>query len=127
MKQIISIVLALVILSLNTSCKKDKEGTSGSNNVVPDVYKKIYGASSITSDGSFVYIKTTGVPDHKSIYYPASNALYENFSGTTFGGNNFNKNPNSIATQNYTFKIPLNPKVATNHQATPLGAIGVSL
>ncbi len=49
------------------------------------------------------------------------------FSGTTFGGYNFAKNPNSIAEKSYVFKIPVAPKVATNHLPTPLGAIGVSL
>ncbi|GAA4450097.1 YHYH protein [Rurimicrobium arvi] len=123
-------------LSLLAACKKDKT-SSGSNNTnnttptdssgIPAVYKKIYGATSITSDGTYIYIKTTGTPDHKSVYYPTSNALYENFSGTTFGGNTFNKNPNTIATMNYTFKIPLNPKADAAHSATPLGPIGVSL
>ncbi|KAA9347188.1 YHYH protein [Larkinella humicola] len=94
---------------------------------VPDVYKKIYGATSITTDGTYVTIKTTGTPDHKSIYYATTNSLYETFSGKTFGDNTFSKNPNSIATQNFTFKIPLNPKVASTHSATNLGAIGVSL
>jgi YHYH protein len=94
------------------------------------IYQKIYAASSITSDGTYVIIKTTGEPDHKSIYYPTTNSLYETFSGTTtYAGTAyvFKKNPNAIAAFNYTFKIPLNPKVATNHVATPLGAMGVSL
>ena len=34
---------------------------------------------------------------------------------------------NSIAEKSYIFKIPVAPKVATNHLPTPLGAIGVSL
>ncbi len=105
------------------SCKKKDNATDN----VPDVYRKIYGATSITADNDYVYIKTNGTPDHKSAYYPMSNSLYENFSGTTFGGNTFSKNPNEIASQNYTFKIPLNPTEAANHAATPLGAIGVSL
>jgi len=54
---------------------------------------KIYGATSITSDGSFVYVKTNGLPDHKSAYYNTSNVLYESFSGTTFKGTNFSKEP----------------------------------
>jgi hypothetical protein len=129
MKQMLSVGLISIAVMFSISCKKDKNNDTGgtNNNTVPDIYKKIYGATSITSDGSYVYIKTSGTPDHKSIYYPTSNALYENFSGTTFGGNTFHKNPNSIATQNYTFKIPLNPEVASTHQATPLGPIGVSL
>jgi hypothetical protein len=119
------------------SCSKDAATTSTSNGTtptnpvvtttVPDVYKKIYGASSITSDGTYITIKTTGLPDHKSSYYASTNALYEVYSGTTFGGSTFQKNPNSIAEKAYTFKIPINPMVASTHAATPLGAIGVSL
>lgn len=116
--------------SVNPTTTSTSGSTSTTTTVgtgVPDIYKKIYGATSITSDGTYVYIKTTGAPDHKSVYYPTSNSLYENFTGTTFGGNKFSNNPNSIAAQNYTFKIPLNPQVATTHSATNLGPIGVSL
>lgn len=91
------------------------------------VYDSIYGAYSITYDANYAYIKTYDLPDHKSIYYPTSNPLYEFFSGNTFGGNNFVKNPNSIIAQNGTFKIPLNPTAATTHQLTPLGPIGIAL
>lgn len=56
-----------------------------------------------------------------------SNPLYEAYAGTTFGGGDFKKNPNNIVAQTYTFIIPLNPKVATNHAATPLGPIGIAL
>ena len=101
-------------------------GTTGSA-TVPAVYSKIYGATSITFDGTFVTIKCNALPDHKSAYYPTTNALYENFSGTTFGGGTFSKNPNSIATQNVTLKIPANPAVNAAHAATPGGVIGVAL
>ncbi|MBU0696886.1 MAG: YHYH protein [Bacteroidetes bacterium] len=113
-----------------SSCKKSSTtittGTSGTS-TVPDIYKKIYGATSITSDGTYIYIKSNGMPDHKSVYYASSNTLYENFTGTTFGNNKFAKNPNNINSQSLTFKIPLNPTVASNHSATPLGPIGVAL
>jgi len=118
------------IAILSFACHKndsDTGGTSGGTAAVPDVYKKIYGAVSITSDGTWITIKSNGLPDHKSVYYPISNSLYENFSGTTFGGNAFSKNPNSISGQLLTFKIPANPQVAANHAATPLGPIGISL
>ena len=39
----------------------------------------------------------------------------------------FAKNPNSISTGLYTFKIPIKPVAATKVTATPLGAIGISL
>jgi len=111
----------------NTTSNPTTSNPTTSNTVVPDIYKKIYGATSITSDGTFVTIKSNGLPDHKSSYYPSSNALADNFSGTTFGGYNFAKNPNSISEKSYVFKIPIDPKVDSKHAATPLGAIGVSI
>jgi len=133
MKQFFLLLLAATTIGgVFTACKKSTAETTTTTTQtigadVPDVYKKIYGASSITVEGSFIVFKTSGTPDHKSIYYPTTNSLYETFSGTTFGGNTFSKNPNSIATQTYTIKIPMNPTVASTHQATALGAIGVSL
>lgn len=94
---------------------------------IPTVYSKIYGATSITYDGSFVTIKTNNLPDHKSCYYQTTNPLYEAFSGTTFSGVNFTQNPNRIATQNMTFRIPANPVMASTHAATPLGPIGIAI
>jgi hypothetical protein len=129
MKKISLKLMAIFIVVAFASCKKSSDNSLGGGKTVaiPDVYKKVYGATSITSDGNYISIKTTGSPDHKSVYYPTANSLYEAFSGTTFGGNTFAKNPNSIATQNFTFKIPANPQVAATHAATPLGPIGVSL
>jgi hypothetical protein len=94
---------------------------------LPAVYAKIYGATSITFDGTFVTIKCSALPDHKSAYYPIANPLYEAYSGTTFSGVTFVKNPNTIATQNITLKIPVNPAVNAAHAATPMGVIGVAL
>lgn len=123
----IALIGAIILISTSFSCKKDDASNGVRTATVPAVYGKIYGATSITSDGTFITIKTSGTPDHKSVYYPTSNSLYEAFSGTTFNGVTFNKNPNTITSQNFTFKIPINPTVASNHAATPLGAIGVSI
>ncbi len=123
LKLFFAFVMAFAVLS----CSKQQEETGTNPVAVPAVYLKIYGATSITNDGIYVTIKTNGVPDHKSVYYPVANALYEAFSGTTFGGNTFVKNPNTIATQTLTFKIPVNAAVATTHAATPLGPIGVAI
>jgi hypothetical protein len=131
MRGLFLMVTSSACLAFFPGCKKSATDTDSNPNTpvhtVPAVYAKIYGASSITSDGSYITIKTSGTPDHRSIYYPPGHNLYESFSGTTFGGVNFVKNPNSIIPQNYSFRIPLNPKEATNKQATPLGAIGVSI
>ena len=94
---------------------------------LPSVYNKIYGATSITFDGTWVTIKYNALPDHKSIYYPTTNPLYEFFSGTTYGGYTFAKAPNTISTQTITLKIPVNPVVAATHATTPMGVIGVAL
>ena len=110
-------------------CSKSSSTSSSatSTDTVPSVYKKIYGATSITCDGTYITFKTKDLPDHKSVYYPASSALYEAFSGTTFGSNTFKKNPNNIVEQSATIKIPLNPKVNAAHSATPMGPIGIAL
>jgi hypothetical protein len=125
---IVKINFLLFLIAGLVGCNKDDGNKpTDTNQPVPAVYQKIYGATSITSDGTYIYIKTNGTPDHKSVYYLTNTSLYENFSGTTFGGYTFNKNPNTISSKNYTFKIPQNPTVATNHSATPLGPIGVAL
>jgi len=119
--------LAVSVCVVFTSCKKETTTDSSNNNNTTTVYSKIYGAISISNDGTYVTIKTNGMPDHKSPYFPTSNALYEAYSGTTFSGYTFAKNPNTIASQSLTFKIPVNPSVATNHAATPLGPIGIAI
>ncbi len=94
---------------------------------VPDVYKKIYGASEIYVEGTNIVIKTTGRPDHKSPYYKGTaweSTLYEAYNGTN---KSFTQNPNTIKELSLTFKIPMNPAVDANHTATSLGATGVSL
>ncbi len=122
------LALVLTLTAITFSCKKSTVTTpTTASSEVPAVYKKIYGATSITSDGTYIYIKTKDLPDHKSAYYSSNNALYEAYIGTTFGGNNFVKNPNFIIEQTGTFKIPLNPAVNSTHSATPLGPIGIAL
>lgn len=123
--------ISLIVISLLTSCSKSTSSSTTTlpttTVAVPAVYSKIYGATSITNDGTYITIKTKDLPDHKSAYYPTSNALYEAYSGTTFGGVTFSKNPNSIIEQTTTFKILVNPKLDAAHSATPLGPIGISL
>jgi hypothetical protein len=91
---------------------------------LPEAFKKIYGATDIYVEGAFVIVEVTGVPDHKSPYFQNTSSLYEAYNGTN---SLFQINPNRITTQDYTFKIPIEPKASTNPVATPLGAIGVSL
>ncbi|QHV97092.1 YHYH protein [Spirosoma endbachense] len=94
---------------------------------VPDVYKKIYGASEIYVEGTNIVIKTKGRPDHKSPYYKGTqweSSLYEAYNGTN---TKFGANPNTISEFSLTFKIPMNPQIEASHAATPLGSIGIAL
>ncbi len=125
--QTIKLNALLFVIAGLASCDDDGATPTDDDQSVPAVYQKIYGATSVTADGTYVYIKTDGTPDHESVYYPTNSNLYEDFSGPTFGGYPFAKNPNTIASRNYTFKIPLNPTQDSNHAATPLGPIGVAL
>ncbi|MEE9363448.1 MAG: YHYH protein [Cellulophaga sp.] len=123
-----SLFITFMTTLLFSSCSKDGGTITETTTTVPAVYAKIYGTTAnIASDGTYVIIKTNGSPDHKSVYYPVTNPLYEAYSGVTFGGGTFTQNPNVIASQSYTFKIPLNPTEASVHSATPLGPIGVAL
>lgn len=122
-------VACLMFSFLSIACKKDAAsstpGTSGNTNV-PEVFKKIYGATDMYVDGDYVVIKTNSLPDHKSPYYQGTqweSTKYEAYNGT----GSFVINPNRISQQNLTFKIPINPAKATSAQATPGGPIGVSL
>ena len=99
---------AFIFLILCLSCSKSSDsgstitpatttgGTSGGTSTpstggnleVPSHFKLIYGATKMTSDGTYVTIEANGVPDHKSVYYATNSSLYENFSGKTFNGFN---------------------------------------
>lgn len=111
-------------------CQCSKNDATPSNtttsSTVPDVYKKIYGATDIYVEGDYIVIKATGLPDHKSPYYQNTqwSNLYEAYNGTN---SKWSQNPNKIASFSYTFKIPKSPAVASTHASTPLGAIGLSL
>ena len=94
---------------------------------VPEVYKKIYGATEIYVEGTNIVIKTKGRPDHKSPYYKGTaweSTLYEAYKGAN---TNFALNPNTITELNITFKLPMNPVVDASHAATPGGATGVAI
>lgn len=100
---------------------------AASGPILPSVYTKIYGASSITFDGTFVTIKSSDLPDHKSVYWPLNNPLYQAFSGPTFQDSTFVRAPGNIVAQNITLRIPVNPSMSNNHANTPMGVIGIGL
>jgi hypothetical protein len=117
----------LITVFFLTACSEDDPTTNNNTDDLPEVYEAIYGATDVYVEGDYVIIKTNGRPDHKSPYYQNTEwqaTLYEAYNGPN---GNWSQNPNKIGTQNYTFKIPLNPAVAANHAATALGPIGVSI
>jgi hypothetical protein len=133
--KVLTISLFALMALAAISCKKDDStssttgttsttSTTGSDELA--VYKKIYGASSVTKDGDFVVIKSNGLPDHKSPYYQNTQWAAEKYEAYN-GSGTFNQNPNNITQQNLTFRIPFTPQEATNKQATPGGPIGVAI
>jgi hypothetical protein len=131
MKKNFLIIAAAGIIALTAilACSKSSSGSSTNNSTdtVPAVYKKIYGATSLSVQNGYVVIQTTGLPDHKSPYYAGTQwaaTMYEAYDGTN---PDWSQNPNVIAEIPLTFKIPLNPTEASTHEATPLGPIGVAI
>ena len=127
-------IFVITLLSFLLACQKNedtqnvpKPASSVDISVLKD---KFHGTTAFNStvstsiEGIFLVIKTNGIPDHKSPYFGNSDSRFEVFNGIN---PKFMLNPNSIKTQNFTFKIPLNPAEATSKRATPLGPIGVSL
>lgn len=94
------------------------------NDDLPAVFKKFRSNVEVYRDGDFVVIRTNDIPDHGSPYFPTSDSRYEAYNGSN---PQFALNPNRIAEQNMTYRIPLNPTEATTHVATPLGPIGVAV
>ncbi len=120
-----AILLSATVLIF--SCKKDTNTsttTTTTTTTVPDVFKKFSSTVTISTDGSTITIKSDGVPEHKGCYFSTTDSRYQAYNGTNTA---FSKNPNSIGTKNYTFKIPYAPAVNSAHEATPLGPIGVSI
>lgn len=116
----------IAAISISSSCNKENDAAAATSSV-PDVYKKIYGAESISVDGDYIVITTNDLPDHKSVYYENTkwaDSMYEAYNGSN---PNFFKAMGSIVQQNLTFRIPMHPKEANSKQATNLGPIGVAL
>jgi hypothetical protein len=121
-------MLLLGIAITNTSCKKSADDAASTTTAtLPAIFTKFNTSVTVSTDGTFVTLRTNGLPDHKSPYYQGTAwaaTLYEAYNGTN---TNYATNPNRIASQNLVFKIPLNPTAAATHTATGLGPIGISV
>ena len=118
-------VVALVLsgCASDSSTSLTSTGTTNTTNL-PAVFSKFTSDVQISVDGNTIVIKTTSVPNHKSVYFATNDSRYEAYNGSNA---KFSKAPGTIAAQTYIFRIPLNPSKAATPAATPLGPIGVSL
>lgn len=127
--------LGITISACNNSDSSVNPTTTGSTGTsstttsvgtgVPDVYKKIYGASQIYVEGDYIVIKSSGLPDHKTPYYKGTQ--WESTLYVADTRSDFHANSNTITSFSYTFKIPKNPVVASTHKALQAATIGVAI
>ena len=58
-------IMICITISMSIACSKSADTSPNSmsnptsNTAVPEIYKKVYGASSITSDGTYITIKSS--------------------------------------------------------------------
>lgn len=127
MKKILLLTTITIAMSLFVfSCKKDDSTTTTTPTTItlPSVFSKFNSTVTISVSGNFVVLTTNDIPDHKSPYYATTDSRYEAYNGTNTA---FMKAPNTIVSQNITFKIPINPTVSATHGATPLGSMGIAV
>ena len=125
MRRTVTVAAGLAaLLACGASTATETPGNSTTPSELPAAYRLFSDSVQISIDGDVVVLRTKNVPDHKSVYFPTSDARYEAYNGSN---PLFVKNPNQIVAQQMVFRLPLNPKQAANHAATPLGAIGISV
>lgn len=121
MRTILSFFTVALMISI-ISCSKSSDPSSTE---VPAVFTaKMSSSVTMYVDGDYLVLKSTGIPNHKSPYFGSTDSRYEAYNGTN---PNFSINPNSISSQSYVFKIPVNPAEASSKVSTSLGPMGISV
>jgi hypothetical protein len=124
-KILLFLIVTIATASFILSCKKDDgTNTTTPTTTLPSIFSKFNSTVTISVSGNFVVLTTNDIPDHKSPYFATTDSRYEAYNGTNTA---FMKAPNTIVSQNITFKIPINPTVSTTHSATPMGPMGISV
>lgn len=123
------LLLSLIMFSCgkdddSSSDKAEEETEQGVNDISVLKAKFYHSNTNVSVTDDYLVITTTDVPDHKSMYFDANHAQYEAYSESD---PNFKKNPNSISSQNYTFKLPRYPSEASVKSATTGDGIGVTV
>jgi hypothetical protein len=119
-----SFITLLALVSV-LGCNSGSDSVAaGDSEEAPAAFSRFDASVDIVQDGQIIIIESSGVPNHPSPYWPTTSSLYKAYDGSNTA---FNLNPNQIATQQYTFRIPASPAEASTKSATPLGPIGVAL
>lgn len=108
----------------NTNTTAPDNNTNTQNTDIPIAFENFNSEVEVYVDGDYVVLIANSIPDHGSPYFDRNDSRYEAYNGTN---SQFHLNPNEISETTYTYRIPLNPQEASNHQATSLGAIGVAV
>lgn len=120
--------------SLTNNDSDQSEDTTETEEVAPgtsyditSIIDKLTVEENVTYEvkGEYVYIFSTGIPNHKSPYFV--DTVWEEEMHEAYTSNTFRLNPNRIDSQDYEFRIPIHPTVATNKATTPMGPMGVSI
>jgi hypothetical protein len=75
----------------------------------------------VSANGNTLVLNTDDLPNHASPYWGAGNDMYEAPHDGMF------VNPNRIAEQDITFRIPATPAIADSPSDTSLGPIGIAV
>ncbi len=119
----LSAIAVISVFTLMVSCGNDDPTVtnSGSISIGSVVQGKYKSAVTISTSGSSITLKSEGIPDHVSPYWPINNILWEaQISGHSV-------NPGNLESQNFSMTIPTNPTAASSKEATALGPIGMAL
>jgi hypothetical protein len=121
--------VAAVVVTVLAACASGEisatatgDGTTAAD--VPAAFKQYSADVTVAVQGDYVVLTATGVPNHKSPYFAASDPRYEAYNGTN---PNFMKAPGTVGTMRYVMRIPLRPARAATSAPTPLGPIGLAV
>lgn len=95
--------------------------SSGVDGDLPIAFSRFSDNVTVYQDDDEIVIETDDIPNHTSPYFPTNDSQYE------APDSDMVVNPNSIAEQDYVFRIPLEAFEADEPTETNLGAIGVAL
>jgi hypothetical protein len=113
-----------LVVTLTTEAQFYRTTLSEKANSLPAPYNLFSEELTLYVDGDFMVIESSNVPNHPSPYFSRGDDRYEAYNGPN---GSFRLNPNSIGSQSFVYRIPLNPAEASNKRSTNLGSIGIAI